>query len=98
MVISYSKTNRMRLPDSKLQILPAYQPRLKRVATGKLLIRTSVMNTSITTINHKSSNDLRWTQSEMIAAALNSAMNAATPYQKLEKFVASIMNLGRSAC
>jgi hypothetical protein len=55
----------------------AYQPRLKRAETGKLLIRASVMNTSMTTIRHKSSNDLRVIQSGTIAIALNRAMAAA---------------------
>jgi hypothetical protein len=55
----------------------AYQPRLKRAETGKLLIRASVMNTSMTTIRHKSSNDFRVIQSGTIAIALNRAMAAA---------------------
>ena len=77
MVISYNRTNRIRLPDSRLQVLPAYQPRLKRAETGKLLMRTSVRNTSMTTISHRSSNDFRRIQSNAIAKALNSAMMAA---------------------
>jgi hypothetical protein len=32
---SYDKTNRMRLPDSRPQVLPAYRPRLKRAETGE---------------------------------------------------------------
>ncbi|OSI64648.1 hypothetical protein BSZ22_32180 [Bradyrhizobium canariense] len=57
--------------------MTAYQPRLKRAETGKLLIRASVMNTSMTTIRHESSNDFRVIQSGTIAIALNRAMAAA---------------------
>ena len=50
---------------------------MKRDETGKLLIRTSVRKTSMTTISHRSSKDFRWIHSKAIAMMLNNAMMVA---------------------
>ena len=52
-------------------------PAEKRAETGKLLMRTSVIKTSITTISHRSSNDFCRNQSSVIAIVVNSAMMLA---------------------
>ncbi len=52
-------------------------PTEKRAEIGKLLMRTSVIKTSITTISHRSSNDFCRSQRSVIATVVNSAMMLA---------------------